>query len=113
MRLIAPDGSATTVAATAENTAVTIKPPALRRGTHVLSWRVVSADGHPVGGSVVFSVGEASAQPAPGALPAGDPLVRSALWAAKLFFYLALLGGIGGVFARMWICGAAAPWLDR
>lgn len=117
MRLIAPDGNATTVAATAENTTVTIKPPALRRGTHVLSWRVVSADGHPVGGSVVFSVGEASAEP--GAMPAGDPVVRNASWAAKFIFYLALFVGIGGAFARMWIRSSAGnlegvvPWLDR
>ena len=68
MRLIGPDGTAMTPAASAENTTVTVKPPALQRGTHVLSWRVISADGHPVGGSLVFSVGEASAQPVPGAL---------------------------------------------
>ncbi|TKB30485.1 MAG: copper resistance protein CopC, partial [Mesorhizobium sp.] len=32
-------------------------PQALKSGTHVLSWRVISTDGHPVGGSVLFSVG--------------------------------------------------------
>jgi len=103
IRLIAPDGTITTPAATAENTTVTVKPTALRRGTHVLSWRVISADGHPVGGSLVFSVGAASATPAPGALPAGDPVVRSAFWAAKLVIYLALIAGIGGAFVRMWM----------
>ena len=103
MRLIAPDGTIASVAAASENTTVTIKPTALRRGTHVLSWRVISADGHPVGGSLVFSVGEASAQPVAGALPAGDPVVRSALWAAKVVIYLALLVGIGGAFVRMWM----------
>ncbi|MPZ41330.1 MAG: copper resistance protein CopC [Rhizobiales bacterium] len=102
IRLIAPDGAATTVAASAENTTVTVKLPALVRGTHVLSWRVISADGHPVGGSLVFSVGEASAPPGPGALPAGDPLVRAALWMAKVIIYLALMIGIGGAFFRMW-----------
>ena len=60
IRLIAPDGTTTTPEATTENTTVTVKPGPLRRGTHVLSWRVISADGHPVGGSLVFSVGEAS-----------------------------------------------------
>ncbi|TIN32066.1 MAG: copper resistance protein CopC, partial [Mesorhizobium sp.] len=39
-------------------------PQRLGSGTHVLSWRVISADGHPVGGSVLFSIG------APGAAPA-------------------------------------------
>jgi copper transport protein len=105
MRLIAPDGTTTSPGATAENAVVIVRPPPLRRGTHVLSWRVVSADGHPVGGSIVFSVGEASAPPAPGALPAGDRFVRSALWAVKLVFYLALFVGIGGVFARTWMSG--------
>ena len=113
MRLIAPDGTSTTVAATAENTTVTVKPPALRRGTHVLSWRVISADGHPVGGSLLFSVGEATAAPVPGALPAGDPVVRGALWAAKVVIYLALLIGIGGAFARKWLLANGTPWLDR
>jgi copper transport protein len=114
MRLIAPDGTATTLAATAANETVTVKPAALKRGTHVLSWRVTSADGHPVGGSLVFSVGEASAPPVPGAISAGDPAVRGALWAAKVAIYLALLAGIGGAFARVWVAGAAAPeWLDR
>jgi copper transport protein len=79
----------------------------------VLSWRVISADGHPVGGSLVFSVGEASAQPVASALPAGDPAVRSALWAAKVAIYLAMLAGIGGAFARMWLLEGGAPWLDR
>lgn len=113
MRLVAPDGTMTTVAATAENTTVTVKPPPLRRGTHVLSWRVVSADGHPVGGSLVFSVGEATAAPVAGALPAGDPIVRSVLWAAKVVIYLALLIGIGGVFARIWLLQSPPPWFDR
>jgi copper transport protein len=106
MRLIAPDGTATTPAASAENTTVTVKPATLRRGTHVLSWRVISADGHPVGGSLMFSVGEASATPASGALPAGDPLVRVALWTTKVVIYLALLIGIGGAFFRIWVTEA-------
>ncbi len=108
MRLIGPDGTAMTPAASAENTTVTVKPPALQRGTHVLSWRVISADGHPVGGSLVFSVGEASAQPVPGALAAGDPIVRTAFWATKVVIYLALLIGIGGAFFRVWMDDAPA-----
>jgi copper transport protein len=111
MRLIAPDGIVTTQAASAENATVTVKPPALGRGTHVLSWRVISADGHPVGGSLVFSVGEASGQPVPDGQPAGEPLVRTSLWAAKIVIYLALIIGIGGAFARTWLSepGSAGP----
>lgn len=37
-----------------------LTPPALtQQGTYALSWRVISADGHPVGGSLLFSVGTA------------------------------------------------------
>jgi copper transport protein len=61
MRLVTPAGEVLTLGATAENSTVTLTPPPLRQGTHVLSWRVVSADGHPVGGTVEFSVGTASA----------------------------------------------------
>src|SRR5262245_22767742 len=114
MRLVSPDGSVATVEATAENQTVTVKPGALKRGTHVLSWRVTSADGHPVGGSLTFSVGEASATPVAGAPAAGDPAVRGALWAAELALYLALLAGIGGAFARIWLtAGGKGLWLDR
>jgi copper transport protein len=60
MRLIGPSGEVVAPAAAAENNVVTVTPPQLRRGSHVLSWRVVSADGHPVGGSFVFSIGAAS-----------------------------------------------------
>src|SRR6516165_10227904 len=58
VRLIGPDGAPLVpIAVTAQDTTVTISaPPALRRGTHVLSWRVISADGHPVGGSLMFSI---------------------------------------------------------
>src|SRR5690349_3656797 len=45
MRLVSPDGSVSTVEAAAENTTLTVKPGALKRGTHLLSWRVTSADG--------------------------------------------------------------------
>ncbi|HEY4203798.1 MAG TPA: copper resistance CopC family protein, partial [Xanthobacteraceae bacterium] len=32
-------------------------PQALSEGAYVVSWRVISADGHPVGGAVTFFVG--------------------------------------------------------
>ena len=58
VRLIGPDGAPIApTAVTAQDTTVTISaPPALRRGTHVLSWRVISADGHPVGGALIVTV---------------------------------------------------------
>src|SRR5262245_23211752 len=101
MRLIAASGEVITPAVAGENSVVTVTPQRLRQGTHVLSWRVVSADGHPVGGSLIFSVGTAT-QPVSGPQSAGNPLVQGALWAAKLVIYAALFVGIGGAFFRAW-----------
>lgn len=41
--------------------AVQVSLPALGRGTYLAAWRVTSADGHPIQGSYLFSVGERSA----------------------------------------------------
>lgn len=101
-RLIAPDGSVSTPVAVAENSTVTVRPPALQRGTHVLSWRVVSADGHPVGGTIMFSVGAASARPSPAVPASSNTMVRAAIWTARLVIYAALVFGIGGAFFLAW-----------
>jgi copper transport protein len=112
MRLIGPSGEPIALGAVvAENASVAIATPGnLRRGTHVLSWRVISADGHPVGGTLIFSIGAPSAKPA--AEPSADPSVRAALWAAKVAIYTGLFIGVGGAFFRAWIGDASAPSLD-
>src|SRR5205085_517352 len=104
IRLIGPGGGAVALGdVSAADANLNIAVPPLENGTHVLSWRVISADGHPVGGSLVFSVGTPSAQLPDGALPLADPAVRAALWAAKVAIYLGLFVGIGGAFFRAWI----------
>lgn len=79
LRVIVPDGQSRDLAGVAVdgNVLQVSLPPGLGRGTHLLSWRVVSADGHPVGGSLVFSIGEPSLAPqelARGQVPAGRDL---------------------------------------
>lgn len=106
LRLVAPDGSSLTLGehALKDRTVEVPAPDGLGRGTHVLSWRVVSSDGHPVGGSLVFSIGEASAAP-----PVVEPVdwpVRAGVWATKIGLYGGLLIGIGGAFALAWLFGA-------
>lgn len=93
--LIAPDGEQTDVSEGARNGAeLTIMlPPDLSQGTHVLSWRVVSVDGHPVGGASVFSIGVITG--AAGGQSASDPTVSALLWAGKAVLYTALFFGIG------------------
>lgn len=78
-------------------------PEALKSGTHVLSWRVVSEDGHPVGGSALFSVGAPSAAPVVGEHV--DWTLRAAIWFGKVLLYAGLFLGIGGVFALAWLAG--------
>jgi copper transport protein len=115
MRLISPAGEPIALGdVTTENATVTIAAlPDLRRGTHALSWRVISADGHPVAGSLVFSIGAPSTPPS--ADGPGDRSVSAALWAAKVIIYVGLFIGIGGAFFRAWIADwaspAAVPWL--
>lgn len=101
LRLVQPDGSAVQLDRFAvKGNSVEIEAAAgLGRGTHVLTWRVVSADGHPVGGSVVFSIGEASAQ-APVVEDKIDWTVRGWLWASKVALDVGLFFGIGGILAR-------------
>lgn len=64
LRWIAPDGTVTEVSAGGAGDSITVTPPAgLAEGTHLLSWRVVSEDGHPVGGTHSFHIGAPSAAP--------------------------------------------------
>jgi copper transport protein len=131
IRLIAPDGATLAPSAiVAENATVTITPPpGLQRGTHVLSWRVISADGHPVGGSLLFSIGapgghsevrahnasEDARERADATRPEPGSSAHAALWAAKLVIYVGLFVGVGGAFFRAWIADhaapASAPWI--
>jgi copper transport protein len=48
-----------------ERSSVALPLPPLEDGGYVVSWRVISSDGHPVGGAFTFRVGDASAS-APG-----------------------------------------------
>jgi copper transport protein len=109
IRLFGPDGGPVSLGdVTATNSGIAIAVPALQHGTHVLSWRVVSADGHPVGGSVVFSIGAPSAHQPSGAPSLADPAVRAALWATKFAIYLAIAIGIGGAFCGAWVVPSCA-----
>lgn len=88
-------------------------PAGLDNGTYVLSWRVVSEDGHPVAGSAVFSIGAPSHQMAIAADEIDWP-VRAAIWISKIALYAGLFIGIGGAFFAQWIGGqsrAAPGWV--
>lgn len=107
LTLVRPDGTpqALTAYRLDDQTVEIDNPGKLASGTHVLSWRVISADGHPVGGSLLFSIGAPSAAPA--VSEATDWSLRSAIWAAKLLLYAGLFLGVGGAFALAWLAGEA------
>jgi copper transport protein len=92
------------VAVRAVDDTITLALPAnLPRGTQIVSYRVISQDGHPVGGSLVFSIGAAT-----GAAPAaaGFNSVAGLIWLARIGVYLGLFAGVGGAFFVAWIAQA-------
>lgn len=93
--LFAPDGTRFELSGPSGRAAELpfVLPAGLERGTHVLSWRVVSLDGHPVGGTSVFSIGATTATP-----DVRKPVDRRAsalLWGSRLLLYGALFFGLG------------------
>lgn len=73
-------------------------PAGLPRGTYLASWRVISADGHPIAGTVAFGIGAAPVAAAPpavaeGAWPDAASLLRFALYCVLAF-------GAGGALFR-------------
>jgi copper transport protein len=70
------------------------------QGTYVLSWRAASSDGHPIAGSVVFSVG-APSDGSPDEQPSVDLTVRGILWLARATMLITLLLGAGSSGFRM------------
>ncbi len=113
LRHIGPDGTATDLEGTAENATITVAPPAdLGDGTHLLSWRVVSDDGHPVGGTLTFHVGAPSATPpTPAELAAGAARFGAALRAVLTVSLVVAVGA--AVFAAFVAPAQAGPALAR
>ncbi|MBR0848441.1 CopD family protein [Bradyrhizobium diazoefficiens] len=75
-------------------------PPDLPQGTAVVSYRVISQDGHPVAGSVVFSIGISTGTKPPATVDRG---VDALIFIARIGLYLGLFVGIGGVLFAHWI----------
>jgi copper transport protein len=83
---------------------IVIRPPvSLPRGTQVVSYRVISQDGHPVSGALVFSIGAPTGTTV--ALESAGP-VGVLIWLARIGVYLGLFVGVGGVFFMTWLAPA-------
>jgi copper transport protein len=85
----------------AKDEAIDVTLPAdLPKGTQIVSYRVISADGHPVTGSITFSIGAPTENKPPQESGAG---IDGLIWLTRLGLYLGLFAGIGGVFFVNWI----------
>jgi len=111
MRLLGPGGTEQDVAVKQDGAVLSIVPGgSMENGTHLLSWRVVSADGHPVGGTIVFSIGYASEAGPP---PVANTAVGIAAWTARIAIYVAMFIGVGGAFFVSWFGSAPIYAVER
>ncbi len=100
LRLVGPTGETMALKdiLMAGNTIAATLPSVFPQGTHLVSWRVISLDGHPVGGSLMFSVGAPSMAPAARPQTEAHRSLRLAIWLT------------GGAFYAAWIAiGPLAP----
>ena len=107
IQVLAPDGSRADQGEP-QSTGSTVTIP-LRagggRGTYLVSYRVVSADSHPVAGTLTYSVGAQSTPPSEGDIAESvDPVVRALIPIGKYLGYagLVLLVGPVLVLALLW-----------
>ncbi len=129
LRVLAPDGR-TAADGPAEPFAggrgVRIPLPDLGDGVYTVSYRIVSADGHPVSGAYVFTVGQPPDRPAAGGFDPGrapgpvhdhNPGLRSGRmvdtllhYAARWFYFAGLLAAAG---MALWSWHRDAPGAVR
>ncbi|MGY4333433.1 methionine-rich copper-binding protein CopC [Bradyrhizobium sp. LB7.2] len=84
------------VRVSASGETISIAMPAdLPQGTAVVSYRVISQDGHPVAGSVIFSIGRPTGTQPPANADSG---LNVLIWLTRVGLYLGLFVGAGGVF---------------
>jgi len=104
IRIVDASGTATAVTdIRRDGVRLILTPPAVPgEGARVVSWRVMSADGHPVGGSTTFWIGQRG-NVASLTVRSDDMVLRGAIWFARIVIYLGLFVGVGGAFFTAWI----------
>lgn len=102
LRWIGPDGMITEVSGQTQGDSLIVTPPAgIGSGTQFLSWRVISADGHPVGGTHSYHIGAPTRQ-AKVTDPPASGAARVAV-AARAVVTLALAVALGAVLVPLLI----------
>ncbi|MFB6395505.1 copper resistance CopC/CopD family protein [Polymorphospora lycopeni] len=103
IRVIGPDGARVDRGEPAFNGSVVTIPvdQGGARGTYLVSYRVISADSHPVSGAFTYSVGNPSEPPTDDGSDRADPVVAAAIPVAKYVGYTGLLLVVGPVLVLM------------
>lgn len=78
-------------------------PGDLADGSYVISWRVISADSHPVSGTVTFAIGAPSESEIAIDVPQESKVVDRVLGAVQGIGYAALLAMLGLAFFRQFV----------
>ena len=92
-------------------------PTGLGDGLYTVSWRVVSADSHPISGAFVFGVGDVAVNPLPDSGARSEPFspLSALFWLARWVGYAALALLVGGAMFLLlcWPAGWAQPRVRR
>ncbi|MGH9279099.1 MAG: copper resistance protein CopC [Acidimicrobiales bacterium] len=82
-----------------------VVPVRLKNGTYTVTWRVTSADGHPVKGGFGFFVGTPSTISAVAVpLDAGAPaVVTIGYWLTRFLWLASVIAVVGMVAVRLWV----------
>ncbi|NGM13939.1 copper resistance protein CopC/CopD [Verrucosispora sp. CWR15] len=107
VQVLAPDGKRINVGEPEvrdRTIRITLRPSDRPLGTYLVSYRVISADSHPVAGSFTFAAGAPSATPPEPALAESESPAGVLVPAAKYLGYLGLLLAVGPplLAATMW-----------
>lgn len=107
LRLVGESGAARTLDRwrVEGNRLVVPLPGDLGPGAHALSWRVTSADGHPVSGTVGFAIGAAGGRVT---VATNTPVVDALIWASRLALCLGLVFGVGALPFHVFVAPAPA-----
>ncbi len=110
IRVFDAQGEPVSADASSTDTVVTADlPDELDDGTYVVTYRVVSADGHPIAGSLTFSIGAPSETVVPPDVGDADPTrsMKAAVGIVQGLGYLGLLLAAGLVVFQCWMLGGA------
>ncbi|HYD70224.1 copper resistance protein CopC [Azospirillum sp.] len=88
-------------------------PHHLPVGTYVVSYRVASADGHPVAGSITFGIGTAPEAAPTAEAPDGARLTALAAALVRAVHDATLLAGVGGGLFLVLVSGPWSPLNER